>query len=283
VKVAEAVKTEAVKTVKIPLELLDPPIAILRTAEEYEDVDKLAESIKQTGQLQPILVAERNGRYIVVDGWSRVNAARKIGLKEVEAVIRELPDEKKIRLATLASQVTHRDINPVKLAEEVKLLLDQGTTIEEISKSTGLSKNKILTLNETAKLPAELKEKFIKHKLKYTHILNIFKYHSNLLATPDMLTDELLEKIAKNPTTHVVNILKEAGNSILTTKIDVDKLIDKTLDLAAKTLKAARMRGIEKKTACEMAIEILNVYSIKPTCPWCGKKGEPEEFLTEGT
>jgi ParB family chromosome partitioning protein len=277
----EVAEQETVKM--IPIDLLDPPIAILRTAEEYEKVDGIVESIEQTGQLQPILVAERNGRYIVVDGWRRVNAARKMGLKEIKAVTIPFINETEIKLATLASQIVHRDANPIKLAEEVKSLLDQEVPVERISKATGLSKEKIYILNEIAKLPAELKEKFAKHKLKYTHIYEIVK-NQKLLANPEVFTDELLEKIAKTPTPHIGKILREVKSSVLAAKPteDIDKLLEKAAKYAAEALEEARKKGMEKKIAWELAMDILNMYPVKIVCPWCGKKGDVEEFSVEG-
>ena len=89
------------------------------------DEDKLAEladSIRQNGVLQPILVRRKGQKYEIVAGERRYQASKLAGLKEIPAVVREIDDDKVFQLA-LIENLQRSDLSPIEEAKGYKQLL----------------------------------------------------------------------------------------------------------------------------------------------------------------
>lgn len=99
-----------------------------------EAIAELAESIKQHGLIQPILVRPmQNGRYQIVAGERRWRASRLAGLSRVPVVIRELDDMKTMEIA-LIENLQREDLNAVEEAKGYKALIDKfGLTQDEVA------------------------------------------------------------------------------------------------------------------------------------------------------
>ena len=90
----ESITTEAIK---IPLEQIDANPFQPRKQFKDESLHELAESIKQHGILEPVLLRKNAGRYQIVSGERRVRAARIAGLGEIEARVFDLLSDKQWR------------------------------------------------------------------------------------------------------------------------------------------------------------------------------------------
>lgn len=100
---------------------------------------ELAESIKQFGLLQPILVQERDGYYEIIAGERRLRAAKIAGLKEVPVIIKNLTDQEIVEIS-LIENIQREDLNPIEEAQAYKRLLNefhlkQDEVAERVSKS----------------------------------------------------------------------------------------------------------------------------------------------------
>ena len=100
---------------------------------------ELAESIKQFGLLQPILVQERDGYYEIIAGERRWRAAKIAGLKEVPVIIKSLTDQEIVEIS-LIENIQREDLNPIEEAQAYKRLLNefhlkQDEVAERVSKS----------------------------------------------------------------------------------------------------------------------------------------------------
>ena len=84
---------------------------------------ELADSIKQHGMINPLIVTKRDGNYMIVAGERRWRAARKIGLKEVPVIIKELSD-KEIAELSIIDNLQREDINSIDEAFAFKQLID---------------------------------------------------------------------------------------------------------------------------------------------------------------
>ena len=85
---------------------------------------ELAESIKQFGLLQPILVQERDGYYEIIAGERRWRAAKIAGLKEVPVIIKNLTDQEIVEIS-LIENIQREDLNPIEEAQAYKRLLNE--------------------------------------------------------------------------------------------------------------------------------------------------------------
>lgn len=124
---------------------------------KYFDEDalqELADSIKQFGLLQPILVQDRKDYYEIVAGERRWRAARLAGLKEVPVIIKNYTDQEIVEIA-LIENIQREDLNPIEEAQAYKRLLEefnlkQDEVAERVSKSRAAVTNSIrlLKLND---------------------------------------------------------------------------------------------------------------------------------------
>lgn len=121
-----------------------------------DDLLELADSIKQHGIITPLLVTKRNGMYMIVAGERRWRAARKAGLKEVPAVVKNLTDEEIAEIAIIEN-LQRVGINPIEEAFAFKQLIDnhgytQDQVAEKISKSRVYVTNSMRLLKLTKKV-----------------------------------------------------------------------------------------------------------------------------------
>lgn len=113
---------------------------------DFDDkaLETLAESIKQHGVLQPILVRPLSaGGYQIIAGERRWRASRLAGLDEMPVYIRELDDKQAAQLA-LVENLQREDLNPVEESLGYKALMDDtGATQEEVSRAVGKSRSAV--------------------------------------------------------------------------------------------------------------------------------------------
>jgi ParB family chromosome partitioning protein len=108
-----------------------------------ESIEELAESIKQYGLIQPIIVTKEEGYYAIVAGERRWRASKKAGLKEIPAIIRENDARKNTEIA-LIENIQREDLNPIDKAMGIKCLMeDYELTQAEVAKILGKSRSAI--------------------------------------------------------------------------------------------------------------------------------------------
>lgn len=117
---------------------------------DEDALQELADSIKQFGLLQPILVQDRNDHYEIIAGERRWRAARLAGLKEVPVIIKNYTDQEIVEIA-LIENIQREDLNPIEEAQAYKRLLEefnlkQDEVAERVSKSRAAVTNSIRLL-----------------------------------------------------------------------------------------------------------------------------------------
>ena len=101
---------------------------------DQNSLEELADSIKMYGVIQPIVVTEKEGYYSIIAGERRWRAAKRAGLTEIPAIVRE-GDEKKNKEISLIENIQREDLNPIEKAQGIKALIDEyHLTQEEIGK-----------------------------------------------------------------------------------------------------------------------------------------------------
>ncbi|MCI8637142.1 MAG: ParB/RepB/Spo0J family partition protein [Clostridia bacterium] len=108
-----------------------------------EALEELAQSIKEYGIIQPIVVTQKDGYYSIIAGERRWRASKIAGLKEIPAIIRE--DNEKINSEiSLIENMQREDLNPVEKAAGIKTLINAyGMSQEEVAKKLGKSRSTI--------------------------------------------------------------------------------------------------------------------------------------------
>ncbi len=110
---------------------------------EQEALEELAQSIKEYGLIQPIVVTKKEGYYSIIAGERRWRASKLAGLKEIPAIIRE-DDEKINSEISLIENMQREDLNPVEKAMGIKTLMDNyGMSQEEVAKKLGKGRSTV--------------------------------------------------------------------------------------------------------------------------------------------
>jgi len=126
-----------------------------RTRMDEASLDELAQSIKEHGIMQPVLVRPvEGGRFEIVAGERRWRAAQRAGLKEVPALVKSVPDASALAIG-LIENIQREDLNPLEQANGLARLIDEfGLTHDAVAKAIGRSRSAVtnlLRLRELAK------------------------------------------------------------------------------------------------------------------------------------
>lgn len=172
-----------------------------------ENISALAESIREHGMLQPILVRPiKMGGYQIVAGERRWRAAKMLGLEEVPVSILELSDTEVMQIAVIEN-LQREDLNPIEEALAYKDLTDNyGMTQEQISKLTGRSRPAISNSMRMLELPEIVRELVGKGSLSTGHAKVLLGVKDSvqleslaIKASDGGMTVRQLEKAVKEP------------------------------------------------------------------------------------
>jgi len=142
----------------IQMDLIDRPVKISRELIDPEKVRELAESIREKGLLQPVILRPCNGRFEMVAGDRRYLAHKLLNLKEIKAIVMELDDRETVEIRGIEN-LQRENLTPSEEAAVYLLLHDEGgLSINAIAKKTGKSSNTISRYLNFAKCPDEVKK-----------------------------------------------------------------------------------------------------------------------------
>ena len=130
------------------------------------EITNLADSIRQHGLIQPIVVRPiESGGYQIVAGERRWRACRMLGMSEVPAIIKELDDFQTAQIA-LIENIQREDLNPIEEAAAYRTLMDEySMTQEQLSKAVGKSRSAIANSVRLLNLPEPIIEMLKKREL----------------------------------------------------------------------------------------------------------------------
>ncbi len=127
---------------EIEVERIDPNPEQPRRLFDAEQLERLADSIRRHGVLQPVVVRAAGERYELVVGERRWRAAQVAGRKTIPAVIAEIAPKDRLELA-LVENVQRHDLNPIELALAFRALAEGGATQEEIGERVALDRSTV--------------------------------------------------------------------------------------------------------------------------------------------
>ena len=118
---------------------------------------ELAESIKEKGIIEPLIVRKTDGGYELIVGERRWRAAQSAGIKEVPVIVRDVTTREALELA-LVENLQREDLNPLEEAEAYKRLMEEFQyTQEELAKRIGKDRTTVANAVRLLKLPQEIK------------------------------------------------------------------------------------------------------------------------------
>lgn len=128
-----------------------------RRSFEKQALQELADSLKQQGLIQPILVRPYAGRFEIIAGERRWRAAELAGLTHIPAIIRDL-DDRSVAAVALIENIQRKDLNPLEEATALQRLRDEfGMTQEAVAESVGRSRAAVANILRLLDLDDEVK------------------------------------------------------------------------------------------------------------------------------
>jgi len=138
---------------------------------DEDELERLADSLRRHGMLQPVVVRTREDapdRYELVVGERRWRAAQRAGLDTVPATVREVASPALLEVA-LVENVQRHDLNPIELALAFRELVDAGATQEEVGARVGMDRSSVANYLRLLELPRELQEDVEAGRLGFGH------------------------------------------------------------------------------------------------------------------
>jgi len=133
------------------------------------EIERLSESIRTHGVLQPVVVREAGeGRYELVVGERRWRASRAAGLDTVPAVVADISDGALLEVA-LVENVQRHDLNPMELAHAYQALAQAGATQEKIGERVGVDRSSVANHLRLLELSREMQTDLEEHRISFGH------------------------------------------------------------------------------------------------------------------
>lgn len=193
------------KVTSLKLAQIEPNKEQPRKNFDEEKLQQLADSIKQHGVIQPIIVKDlNNGYYQIVAGERRWRASRIAGLKEIPAIVRTYDELATMQIA-LIENLQREDLNPIEEALSYKALLDDfALTQEKVSEQVGKSRSAIANTIRLLSLPKQIQKLLEEGAISGGHaraILSVTSEEGKLQLTEKIIENELnvrqAEQLAK--------------------------------------------------------------------------------------
>lgn len=218
-----------------------------------EKMELLAQSIKDRGVLQPILVRDnQNGTYTIVAGERRWRASKMAGLKVIPAIIRNYSEVEEFEIA-LIENLQREDLNPIEEAEGYKRLISTfGLTQEEISERVGKSRSAVANSLRLNNLGDEVKLMVTEGQLSQGHAKTILGIKDARLQL-DVAKHIIEEGLNVRQTEALVSTLGKPKNKRTEKKVtrnsgyiaDVEKKLSQRFGTKVKIIQGAKKSKIE--------------------------------------
>lgn len=154
---------------QVAVERIDPNPFQPRREISAESLKELANSIRASGMVQPVLLRPVNGRYQLVAGERRWRAAQLAGLERIPAVVREVSDREALEFA-LTENLLREDLNPLEVAHACQTLQEKyGLRHEEIADRLGVDRSTITNIVRLLRLPSAVLEMIASNEISSGH------------------------------------------------------------------------------------------------------------------
>lgn len=202
----EKVETESGdKVYQIEIGLIDRNENQPRKIFDEKALKELAQSIKQHGIIQPLILKKVGERYIIIAGERRFRAARMAGLKKVPAILKEYSNEQLSEVAIIEN-LQREDLNPIESAKAIQSLINEyNLTQEVVADKIGKSRSAVTNTLRLLTLPEEIVNLVEQSKLSAGHARTLLAVENTAkqlelakLCLSKKLTVRELEQTIKN-------------------------------------------------------------------------------------
>jgi len=124
-----------------------------------QTIDELAQSIRETGIVQPVIVTPETDHYKIIVGERRWRAAQKAGLRKIPVLIRNIPKEKQLEVS-LIENIHREELNALEIAYAYQKLIDDlGYAQHELADKVGKDRSSVTNYIRLLKLPQEIQDR----------------------------------------------------------------------------------------------------------------------------
>ena len=239
------VTTSASGVTQVAIDLIQRNPRQPREKFDLEELENLAESIREHGVIQPLIVAPgKNGVYILIAGERRLQASRKAGLKTVPVVIRHATDQQLLELAIIEN-VQRADLNAIEEAEAYQHMAKEFKMSHEmIAARVGKSRVTVTNTMRLLDASAAVKQALVDGRISEGHA-------RAMLSLSAKAQEELLKKII------------ELDFSVRTTEMLAKKYSGQKPVSKKKTAFNAEVNDIEKRLRSSLGTKVTLKYSKK--------------------
>lgn len=154
---------------RLPIDQIEPNPLQPRAVFQAERLNELAQSIRENGIIQPLVVRRNGEKYQLIAGERRWRAARLANLADVPVVVQDFAEDRLMEVA-LVENIQREDLNPIEVAEAFERLNKQfNLSHEQIAARTGKDRTTVTNLIRLLKLPGDIKVLLAEHRLTTGH------------------------------------------------------------------------------------------------------------------
>jgi ParB family chromosome partitioning protein len=206
---------------ELPVEAITPNPHQPRTTMDKTALQELADSIREHGLIQPLIVTQSTSGYQLITGERRWRAARLAGLATVPAIVKEAAPQKMLELA-LVENLQRADLNPLEEAAAFRQLMDEfGLTQEKVAERVGKSRAAVANAVRLLKLPQPVKARLADGTISEGHARALMMLESEAAmlkalatVTHNQLsvrqTEEMVRRILAEPKTKAKKVVASA-------------------------------------------------------------------------
>lgn len=163
------IKEKASSSILIPLNKIINNSDQPRKFFDSDNIAELAESIKNHGIIQPLILKKHQKKYIIIAGERRWRAAKMLSLKEVPAIVMDLSDKEVLEIS-LIENIQRQDLNPIEEALAYRKLIDEfNLTQQELSQRIGKSRVSITNTMRLINLDERVQQYLIESVISEGH------------------------------------------------------------------------------------------------------------------
>ena len=262
----------------ISIDLIMPNRFQPRLVFDEKALNELADSIKEHGIIEPIIVRPLNDKYEIIAGERRYKAACIAGLTKVPVIVKRLSDYKSAQVAVIEN-VQRRNLNPMEEAKSYKRILDHGLkTQEELAKEIGVSQSTIANKLRLLSLAEPVKQALSENKISERHARALLKITSldkqeellNKVITERLTVKDLDDEIKKLDTSTTPNItfkMPEVPNIVNTLNLFDEKISEERVASSKPEFVSPVVEPKEEQPITEPKIETVpkeETIEVKP-------------------
>lgn len=249
--------------VEIDIDLIKPNPLQPRKKFDESSIAELADSIREYGILQPILVYEENNEFFLIAGERRLRASKVAKRSSIKAIVVDIKPDK-LREMALIENIQREDLNPIDLALSYNALIkDHNITQDELAAKVQKSRPQITNTLALLKLPQKVQNLLIEGKISQGHAKILVNLNEKDL---NLAVDSIIgQKLSVSQSEKLVQKLKtsnDKNNAKIHTNSEISEAL-KTLSLAFRNLKIdSKIKGESLVLSFKNKEKISNLVKI---------------------